>query len=49
MIEGNLVNYGVLGLWTAYQIYKETTLHKELITTLQDLKSTMKKCQIKNS
>jgi len=33
-----LRTYGVLGIWTSYQIYKETTFHKEMITTLNGLK-----------
>lgn len=37
--------YGVLGIWTAYQIYKETTFHKEMISTLNGLKDVIGKCQ----
>jgi len=37
--------YGVLGIWTAYQIYKETTFHKEMISTLNGLKEVIGKCK----
>jgi len=42
--EDMLLNYGVLGIWTAYQVYKETTLHKKLIDTLENLNTSVSLC-----
>ena len=42
--EETLSTYGVLGIWTAYQIYKETTLHKKLIDTLENLNLSVSQC-----
>ena len=43
MIEEYLLNYGVLGLWTASLLYKEYNFNKKLLKAINDLTAVITK------
>jgi len=43
-IEGQLINYGILGLWLAYTLYKENSVHSALIDALHSIKEEIVLC-----
>jgi hypothetical protein len=43
MIEPELLNYGVLGLWTLVLLYEKFNTHKSLRVTLNELKDLIAK------
>lgn len=38
-----LLNYGVLGAWTIYLLYRENIADKEMVNALNDLKDAIEK------
>lgn len=37
LIKDNIINYGTLGIWTLYLLFKENQTHKQFMQKLEQL------------
>lgn len=42
-LQENIINYGVIGMWLVYMVYKENVVHKKFFAKIEELVNEIKR------